>query len=445
MDKIKRLREERAEKETKFEALTKAAEGRSLTNDETAQLDTIEKEINAIEAELKSLEAIEKRTAEIAKRKIEAGSVGAVQDNHSERKELSKYSYSKAFTDVHNHRQGKLGELKGFEAEMSQEAHKEAAESGITLMGNICLPSRMIEFASKQDTRLLTVATEGTDVVRTDFGGLINSLRIEPIVDRLGVTILSGLRGNLKYPRSNNDLTLVWETEVSDADEVTPTFDAVDLSPKRLSGYLDVSIQMMRQSNFVLEPFIRGKLQYGIEAAYDTALLVGPSGGNSPVGIANYSGVTVIPIGTNGGALTYALLVSTLTEAQIDNVRDGNSGYVINPQTFGKLAATSRQASGVEGNFIINPDNRSLFGDKVIVTNRMRSTLTKGSGTALSEMIYSPRWASAILATWGGADILFDPYTQATKGTVRFVVNAYADVDVEHPEEFVVIKDIVTT
>jgi hypothetical protein len=60
-------------------------------------------------------------------------------------------------------------------------------------------------------------------------------------------------------------------------------------------------------------------------------------------------------------------------------------------------------------------------------------------------LIFSSNWASAIMATWGGVGILFDPYTQALVNKLRIVVNTYADIDIEHPEEFAVIKDWNTT
>jgi len=38
-------------------------------------------------------------------------------------------------------------------------------------------------------------------------------------------------------------------------------------------------------------------------------------------------------------------------------------------------------------------------------------------------------------------DLLVDPYTQRLGGKVRFVVNAFMDVDVEQPLEFAICKD----
>jgi HK97 family phage major capsid protein len=443
MKKLKKALEDRADKLNKFEALTEAAKGRELTDEETSQLSAFNDEIEVLDKEIKSLQGIEARTAKIAAEKSAAG-VGAPQDGASEIKELKQYSYAKAFKDVHNAKAGRIGEVKGFEKEMHEEAHKEAQEAGIQLSGNICIPSRLIQIGKPLTSAPLTVGTEGTDVVQTEYKPMIPFLHIEPMVDRLGITKYTGLVGNLKIPRSSNDLALAWETETSAADETTLTFDSIDLAPKRLAGYTDVTIQMLRQAPFMLENYIREKLKYAYEAAIDTAVLAGPTGGNSPVGILNYSGVNVVSLGTSGGDITYGALIAMITAPMADNARQGKSGFVFNTNGLASLALTPFQTGGVEGNFILKPSDTTLWGRPFIVTNRIPSNLAE-TATGLSGMIYSSNWSSAILATWGGLDILFDPYTQALTGTVRFVVNTFADVDIERPEEFAVIKDWNTT
>ena len=40
------------------------------------------------------------------------------------------------------------------------------------------------------------------------------------------------------------------------------------------------------------------------------------------------------------------------------------------------------------------------------------------------------------LASWGDIEITVDPYTQATKGCVRLVINAYFDAKILRPEAF---------
>lgn len=441
MKKLKQLREDRADKFNQFEALTKAAEGRELTDDETNKLAALNDEIEAMDKDIKKLEGIEATNKRIAKEKAAAAAVGAPQDNAAEEKDLSKFSYRKAVADIS--RNNYKGQVEGFEKEIAEEAIKECREAGVDVpQGQLLIPSRMIQYGKKE--RLLDVATEGADLVRTEYRPMIPSLRIEPVVDRLGITKYTGLKGNIKIPRSTNEATFVWETENSSADEFTLTFDAIDLSPKRLAGYTDISGQMLVQSNEITESYLRGKIEYGIAAAIDTAVLAGPTGGNSPVGILNYAGVNVVSLGSSGGDMTYGALVAMIAAVEADNGRDGNSGFVMNSNGFASLALTPYQAAGTEGNFILKPETTNLWGRRFIVTNRIPSDLTE-TATGLSAMIYSSNWKSAILATWGGVGILFDPYTQALVNKIRIVVNTYADVDIEHPEEFAVVKDWNTT
>jgi HK97 family phage major capsid protein len=439
MKKLKLLLEQRADKLKAFETLATLAEGRELTEDEVNQLSALEAEMKAIEKQIETLQAIEDRKKSIAA----AGALGAIQDDASEKKELKRYSYVKAFADIKNDGRG-LGDLKGFEKEIAEEAIKEAKEAGVEPTGNILIPSRMIKYGQDANQRLLDVATEGADLVRTEYRPMIESLRIPLVMDRLGVTKYTGLKGNIKIPRSTNDATFVWETENSSADEFTLTFDAIDLSPKRLAGYTDISGQMLVQSNEITEQYLRNKIEYGIGAALDTALLAGPTGGNSPVGILNYSGVNVVSLGSSGGDMTYGALVAMIAAVAADNGREGNSGFAFNTNGFASLANTPFQSSGVEGNFILKPGTDNLWGHKFVITNRIPSDLVE-TATGLSGMIYSSNWKSAIVATWGGVGILFDPYTQALVNKIRIVVNTYADVDIEHPEEFAVVRDWNTT
>lgn len=440
MDKLKSKLEDRADKQNKFDALVEAAKTRVLTEAEEAQVSTLNDELEVLEAEIVKLEKIEARKKKSAAEKARNG-VGAPQDNASEAAEFSRFSYRKAFADIADRSKQSV---QGFEKEIYDEARKELVAAGVPegqITSNILIPAKMVSYGKKS---LLDVATEGADLVRTEYRPMIPSLRIEPVVDRLGITKYTGLKGDIKIPRSTNEATFVWETENSSADEFTLTFDAIDLSPKRLAGYTDISGQMLVQSNEITEQYLRSKIEYGIAAAIDTAVLAGPTGGNSPVGILNYSGVNVVSLGTSGGDMTYGAIIAMISAVMADNGRDGNEGFVMNSNGFASLALTPFQTGGVEGNFILKPGSTDLFARKFIVTNRIPSDLTETT-TGLSAMIYSSNWKSAILATWGGVGILFDPYTQALVNKIRIVVNTYADVDIEHPEEFAVVKDWVTT
>ena len=45
-------------------------------------------------------------------------------------------------------------------------------------------------------------------------------------------------------------------------------------------------------------------------------------------------------------------------------------------------------------------------------------------------------WSQVLVGFWGAADILIDPYTQATSGLERIVIQQYADVAVRYGAAF---------
>jgi hypothetical protein len=76
------------------------------------------------------------------------------------------------------------------------------------------------------------------------------------------------------------------------------------------------------------------------------------------------------------------------------------------------------------------------------VSNQARATLTKASGTGLSEIFFG-NWADLIIGQWGGMDVLVDPYTGGTSGTIRIILLVDIDVCVRHGESFCRIADAV--
>lgn len=441
MDRLKTAKEERAEKEKEFEGLVDKARKSTLSAEETAQLTALETELSALESEIKTLEAAEKRAGEIAKRKAakEAAAVGAPQDNAAEDKEMNKvrnsYSIGRAFKNIHK---GKT--IDGAEAEVNKIAEAEAKECGIEFSGNIQIPQSFIQFGTKKSA--LTVGTEGTDVVFTEYGGkVIPYLNPQPIAESLGVTFLQGLNGNVQWPRESGDLSFSFETETSDVDETTPTFDNVSISPKRFGGYVDITMQMLQQSVFTIESWIRNKLNLRYAITVDNQIFNGDGTSNQCTGLFNLGGVNVVSLGSSGGDMTYAAVLEFLRSTKSANSRMGRAGWVTNANGEFALARTPMQASGVEGNFIYKPDIGTLIGRPFNTTEIIPSTFSEGGQSDLVGIAYSSNWGGLFAGFWGGVDILFDPYTQRLGGKVRFVVNGFMDVDVEQPLEFAISKD----
>lgn len=434
MDTLKAKKEERVEKEDKFVALVNKAKDKTLSAEETALMDTLQSEIDALDIEIEKLEKAEAKAKDIMKRQSSAArAVGAPQDNSSEDKEVGKIARSFTITKMFQNRLNKSAD-DGAEADVMAIAQEEATQAGVELSGNVHIPSRFIKIGTKKS--LLDVTTEGTDVVFTEYGGkVIPILQPDPVVDQLGVNIIQGLRSDVQWPRVSGDVAFAWETESSDVNETTPTFNNISLSPKRVGGYVDITQKMLKQSIFVVEPWLRARLQNRYALTIDDAVFNG-AGTNEPTGIFNYSGVNVLTLGTTSGDMTYAALMSMKRDTEVSDARMANEAFVLDAYGAYSLSVTPRQSSGVEGNFIYPNATGPLLGVKTIKTN----TLDVFSST-LHGIIYGSNWNGVIVGTWGGLDILFDPYTQALGGKVRFVCNAFMNVEIEQPAEFTYCKN----
>jgi len=439
MDNLKAKREERVALEDAYAVLANKAKEKALSAEEVKNLDGLDKQIVELDAQIEVLERAEKRAAEIVKR--QATAVGPVQDNSAETKEMNRisksYSLAKQIQGLATKKDRFTHD--GIEAEMYQEAVKEAKEAGVSISGNIAIPSKFIQFGKTKAA--LNVGTEGTDVVATDLMGLIPVLNPNPVVSQLGITIMSGLRGNVQWPRHSTDVGFSWETETSNVDESVPAYNNISISPKRTGMYVDVTSQMMLQSSFVLEQHLRNIITRRYELTIDDAVLAADGTGNKPYGILYYSGVNTLSLGSgSANGMTYAALVSMIRDAKAANARNGNTGFVTNAYGEFALSQTPKQTSGVEGNFAYDFSGR-LVGRPLFVTEVIPSNLSEGGQSDLCGIIYGNNWQGAVLGNWGGLDILFDPYTQALAGTKRFVVNAFMDVEIEQPKEFTVCLD----
>ncbi len=444
MKTVLELTQERAEAMDKLDALVSAAKTSELSKEQKIEFDSLEAKIEEFDKDIKRAESIEKLAKKKAESKISAENraVGDAQDNAAEEKELEKVARSfkvgRAFKAVNAKKA-----IDGAELEVYQIAQAEAKESGVELSGNIAIPQKFIKLGQRS---ALTVGTEGTDVVYTEYGGkVIPYLNPTPVADKLGVTFLQGLNGNVQWPRETADLAFSWETETGDVDETTPTFDNVSITPKRFGGYVDVTMQMLQQSVFMVEPWLRNKLSLRYGITVDKAIFNGAGSGNEPTGLFNISGVGVLSLGSGSTSnnMTYGALLSMKRDTKVAMSRVGNRGFVTNAYGEFALYNTPLQTSGVEGNFILNANTpaNTLISEPFYTSEIIKADFSEGTNSDLCGLAYSSNWAGLIAGFWGGLDILFDPYTQRLGGKVRFVVNSFMDVDVEQPLEFMICKD----
>lgn len=352
-------------------------------------------------------------------------------------KEQRSYSIVKAINAAINNDWSKAGFEKECSLEIAKRSGKEAK--------GFFVPVRDLNVQQRATYAVGASATGGatvqTDLLAQNF---IELLRNKTTVVGLGATMMDGLQDNIAIPRQSSAASTYWIAENGVITQSEATFDQVTMSPKTIAARSQFSRLMLLQSSIDVEQFIRADFAQVIAIGVDLAAIAGTGTGNQPLGILNTPGIGSISLGTNGGAPTYASLINLKREIQIDNADTQRMAWLTNPMVQAKLMNTPKQASGVEGNFILQDPGNSLLGYSLNVTNQVPSNLTKGSGTNLSAIVLGS-WDQLMIGSWGTLEILPNPYGAGfNSGAVDIRVMYTCDIAVRRPEFFAVISDIIT-
>lgn len=346
------------------------------------------------------------------------------------RQEQKQYSLMRA---IESARQGRFG---GFEAEVSQEIAKRYGKDP----RGFYVPSMIF----KRDVTTASPAN-GSNLVPTDHlaGEFVDALRANLVISGLGARMMQGLKGDVAIPALNAKTSVGFVAENSaPGSEGAPSFRQITMSPKTLVQYVDLSRKLMMQSDPSVEMIVRDDMTRQFAAKIDEVAIEG-GGASEPTGILGTSGIGSVAQGTNGGAITYASCVNLEREVAIDNALAGNLAYLTNPKVVAAMRQTSRQSSGVEGNFILN-DANTLLGYRVASTTLVPSDLTKGTSSGVCSALIFGNFADLMIGMFGGLDVLVDPYTGSSTGATRVALYQDIDVAVRHAESFAAIKDITT-
>ena len=437
MKNSNQLKLERAAKRTAMRAMiaTAKAEKREFNPTEETTYDALKAEYDAFEgkiaraAEMEQMEATEaiQRSTPVSGTGYAPGPAGG--EKREKAKAKRAYSIVRA---LNLKAEGRA--LDGLEAEMHQEANKEVQERGHSLSG-VGVPSFIFE--KRADLVAGSGAADGA-TVETSVGGLIPILRPKMKVESLGAQVLTGLTGNINFPKQDGASVAVWEGETDANAQSDATFATLGISPNRLGMFTQFSKQLLAQSTISVENLVRNDLETGIRLAVDAAAINGSGSGNQPTGILNTSGIGNVAMGTNGGVPTRNALIDLEAAIAAADGDEGTMGFLTTPGIRGKLRKTATDAGS--GLFIWGEQNNTLLGYRAEVSNQSPSDLVKGTASDAHSIILGD-WSKMILANWAGYDLVVDPYTLATTGMVKVTANSWWDILVRYPKAFAAIKD----
>jgi HK97 family phage major capsid protein len=380
------------------------------------------------------------------------GAIGT-QSSKQDDKDAKKFSYVKMINEA---MAGKG--LTGIEKEMNEEGKKEQRDSNIQAdeLG-FCVPS----IIHSRDTVLskstapiprqtratlqATVDAAGGYAVAEDTLGLIGTLRNKMAVGRAGATIMPGLVGDVKFPRRATDSVATWRSEGGVATQSDPTYEALTLSPNRLTAYSEFSRQFLRQSSFAVENEVRDTLMYAHLNALELAVYTGSGASNQPTGLFA-SSINDGDHGSNGTILNWDNIIQLEAMVAEANALDGSLAYITNAKAAGKMKQTLKTT--YQGGFIwemFTPLTDGMInGYDAYVSNVIPKTLTRGTGTALSAVVFG-NWKELIIGQWGALEFIVNPYSLDKTDEIRVTGVGYFDLGLKHALSFAAIEGLETS
>ena len=282
--------------------------------------------------------------------------------------------------------------------------------------------------------------------VDTRQSEVITTLRDRTISGALGVRFINGMGSEkVRFPVQNANTTASWQTETGAVSNTDISFgQAIEFEPKRLSLMSSFSEQLLRQEGELnIQQMILENATQSIALAVDTQAFAATAVvTNAPEGLLRSITATDRTTSTNGLALKFGHLLDVIEGTENANAPGTRPGFTTNYAVLRKLKTMRKEASSTDSIFVYM--NGQIDGYPSQITNLIPKTLTKGTGTNLSALIWSSDWTQFCICGFGNIGLVVDPYTSAQAGTIRMVWNHYVDMKVLRKEAFGTLTDIIT-
>jgi HK97 family phage major capsid protein len=318
----------------------------------------------------------------------------------------SNWSLFKAVNEIRNG-----GKLSGLEAEMHQEAEKEARK-GIDGIG---IPTMLSEKRAIDQTN--------SAIAPTAVGAFVESLQAAGLYSKVGVTDLGTVAADTVLPIAGGS-TVAWNTEVGAAADGGANFDKLTLTPQRVTGFANLSNQILAQNGPQAEAAVMNDMARNMAVQIDAAMFGSADVTNAPGSIAGTSGVLTF---TEAASVDVAgdMLEAIQTIANNHGL-DGNNAFVNSWELYSVIKAAAQVGS-------VYP----LYVDDLLAgyPGYFSSAPTSVAGTS-GDGIFGD-FSRVYMAQFGPMSIQVDPFTRAINGEVRLILNNYMDFGVASGASFV--------
>ena len=377
------------------------SEGRVLTEAEQERCDKLDNMVQDLDVKIKH----KTREQDMVARMAHSGTAGASEQREVERVNGS-FSLSRAVAAVANGRN-----LEGAEAEWASEASKEARSQGLQMAGQIAIPSIALRAGGADDFQ--AGSGDGSGFVPTVVPAAIEALRAPTVLEGLGTTVIRNATGNLQFPRVSAKATGTDETEVSADAGSGMEMDELTLTPQRVAANTTYSKLLIQQGGAEVDALIANELAAAMNAYVDD------------YGFDAILASTDVDVYNTADAALNATVANAMEAAVL--AAGGNLGgasYVMSPQAY-LLSKSAAQVSGVTPLW----ENGQFNMYNAVATPYLVNGTLDATGTA-GQMVFGNFAQGAIMAFFGGIDLLVDPYSAAGNAQIKLHVNRFFDFDI---------------
>ncbi len=358
------------------------------------------------------------------------------------KREIKRFSLCRLLLHMTEPTNARLADAAGFELEVSRAAADLQARTLNKSARGVLIPWEVLGVSRAAQTPGQVVGTfgDGGALVGTDRldAQFIDLIRNRSAFLNSGLTMLSGLEGNVEIPKKLSSSQYYFVGENADVPNSKLTFGLVNMVPRTIGVRVPISRRMMLQSSPDIDNLVRLDMAESVALGMDSTIGYGTGSNGQPLGIINTTGIGSVTL-TNGktkpfpvslgGAPTSLVCgewdnyVDLETELAIDNLDDGSMRYIMNSVVKGALKQTLRASAA--GSDYIMTDAGQVNGYPVTVSNQMQ----------LNDVLFG-NFADCVVGMWSGLDLIVDSFTQAASGQTILNVHQDFDVAVRRPQSF---------
>lgn len=282
---------------------------------------------------------------------------------------------------------------------------------------------KKVQFVLTRDVTLMkTTDLEGTGIIPIDQQEMLKPLREGLIWNKVGLTIRTGLKGKLRWPKHAKAVAKF----VNEGDRLEDSkidFSKLEMSGERLGVAIPVTREELEDSDGIVESVINEEMPAAIIDVINEALFTTEKGSRKVYGPFAEEDVQTVEFA--GDVPTRAELLEMKATVAKTGIQLANACWVMTESTKAQLEDAKVDAG--RGRFIC--ENNTILGYPVFTTSAI------GEGN-----VGFGDWGYQAAGFFGDWNMIVDPYTLARNNATDFVLNTRFGTTTLYKEAFVLGK-----